>query len=367
MQRAKKIFVSVSSDLSTDQRVQKTCRSLVKGGYSVELIGRRLPSSKPLKNEIFRQYRLNLPFTKGAAFYATFNIALFIRLLFSKVDILYANDLDTLPANYLIAKLKQIPLIYDSHEYFTEVPELQKRKKVKKIWERIEKRILPNLKYAITVSKRIAEAYQSKYGLKMRLVRNFPNKEEATIVQTKKRQIIYQGALNLGRGLEDLLQAMPFVENAYLVIAGGGDLEEQLKELRDRLELQEEVQFLGRVDPIDLKKQTQKSMLGVSLEKDLGLNYRFALPNKLFDYLQAATPILYANLVEFKDLIQGVAVGEELESRKPELLAKQINRMLDSISQKEWQANCLKLAEVYTWEKEEVVLLKLLKEVEQNA
>lgn len=366
MQQAKKIIVSVTTDLSTDQRVQKVCHSLVKKGYAVELIGRELPSSKPLTTKAFRQLRFKLPLHKGAAFYAIFNVALFLRLLFKRVDILYANDLDTLPANYLVSLLKRVPLIYDSHEYFTEVPELQKRKKVKAFWENMEGKMLPKLKYALTVSSRIADAYFKKYGLKMHLVRNFPQMQKSESFN-KKRQIIYQGALNLGRGIEDLLEAIPYVDNAILLIAGSGDLEQELIELRNRLGLNDKVHFLGRLEPSELREYTAKSMLGVSLEKDLGLNYRYALPNKLFDYLQAGTPVLYADLIEFKELIQEAEIGEELKSRKPELLAEQINRMLDSKEQKLWQANCLKLAEIYTWEEEEKILFSLMEEVEHEA
>lgn len=366
MQEINKIIVSVTTDLNTDQRVQKVCRSLVKEGYSVELIGRQLSNSKKLSLESYKQHRINLRVQKGVSFYALFNLTLFVKLLFKKADVLYANDLDTLPANYVVSKLKRIPLIYDSHEYFTEVPELQSRQRVKAVWEYIESRIFPNLKYCITVSKRIAESYTDKYGVRVNLIRNFPQRQKVE-AKAKKRQIIYQGALNIGRGLEDIINAMPYVENACLQIAGTGDIEKKLKNLRDRLELNDRVHFLGKVEPEELRGITAKSLLGVSLEEDLGLNYRYALPNKVFDYFMAATPVLYSNLVEFKELIKSTSIGEELKSRKPELLARQINEMLDSKSQHEWQSNCLRLAQEFCWENEEKVLFKLLEKIKNEA
>ena len=98
---------------------------------------------------------------------------MFFILLFAKRnDLLISNDLDTLLANYLASKIRKIPLLYDSHEYFTEVPELRARAGTKKVWESIEGRILPKLKYAMTVSDSIAAAYHEKYGTPFRVIRN---------------------------------------------------------------------------------------------------------------------------------------------------------------------------------------------------
>src|SRR5688500_271887 len=106
----------------------------------------------------YRSYRTNrfrMFFEKGALFYAWFNVRLFWFLLFRSSDILVANDLDTLLPNYLVSKLKRKKLVYDSHEYFTEVPELISRPKVKAVWEHIERFIFPKLKYVSTVNHSI--------------------------------------------------------------------------------------------------------------------------------------------------------------------------------------------------------------------
>ena len=121
----KHVTVSVINDLSSDNRVKKTCQELVAMGFKVTLVGRILASSNPITNWSFETKRMKLLFKKGILFYAFFNTRLFFYLLFSKSDVLYANDLDTLLPNYLVSKLKGSKLIYDSHEIFCEVPELQ--------------------------------------------------------------------------------------------------------------------------------------------------------------------------------------------------------------------------------------------------
>ena len=122
-------IVSVTNDLTTDQRVHRTCMTLVKAGYDVLLIGRRLRSSKTLTPRSYRMHRLRLLFDKGPLFYAEYNITLFFFLLIRKYDLIVSNDLDTLPANYL-ANLVKHPFrkkqqakppdghLHDCHEYF---------------------------------------------------------------------------------------------------------------------------------------------------------------------------------------------------------------------------------------------------------
>ncbi len=360
MSHKKKIVVSVSSDLSTDQRVQKICDTLERNNFEVLLLGRKLSDSPKYLNKSYVSKRFNLWFNRSALFYANLNIRLFFKLLFTKLDVLYANDLDVLPANYLASKIKGVPLIYDSHEYFTEVPELVNRPSVQQIWKRIERAIVPKLTHCITVTTQIAETYTKLYGVDFKVMRNFPVHIEHQISE-KENVILYQGALNVGRGLEELITAMPGV-SSELWIAGGGDIEQELKTFVNDSGLNGKVKFLGRLEPLELNGYTLKAKIGVSLEHKLGLNYTYALPNKIFDYLLCQTPVLYADLVEVKKLLNGKQVGEELKSYKPEILAKQLNEMLNSTNYKTWQLNCEKLSKKLTWQEEEKVLLTMLQE-----
>ena len=119
------------NDLATDQRVGRVAKMLSEQGVNVTCIGRKLKGSPSLENRPFRVRRYRMLFTRGPLFYACFNMRLLLTLLIVKRPSLFiSNDLDTLPANFLAGRIRSVPLIYDSHELFTQVPELIERKTV---------------------------------------------------------------------------------------------------------------------------------------------------------------------------------------------------------------------------------------------
>lgn len=362
------IYSSVTTDLVTDNRVDKVCTSLGKMGFRVVLTGRRYKDSPALAPRDYETPRMHLWFRKGPLFYAEYNIRLFFRLLFAKADVLLANDLDTLAANVLAGKLKRIPVVYDSHELFTGVPELVDRPRVCKIWRWIEAKCLPHVALAFTVSPSIAVHYHQQYGIPFRVVRNLPVKSthpvkpgnpisESTPDSRDKPVIIYQGALNKGRGLESAIRAMEFLPEAQLIIAGAGDIEEELKQLAAQ-STTGNVTFTGRLERERLNQLTRTASLGISVEEDLGLNYRYALPNKLFDYIQARIPVVVSDLPEMRRMVETYNIGLIATSNHPQTLASHFRTALFVSSMRnEWLRGLERAANELTWEKEEQVLL----------
>lgn len=357
----KKIIVTVTNDLSTDQRVDKVCTTLLNDGYKVLLVGRKLKNSVLIKRN-YQTKRIQLLFNQGFLFYAEFNFRIFFFLLFSKKDILLSNDLDSLAANYAISVLQSKKLVYDSHELFSEIPELVHRPFVKNFWSSLEKLLLPKLKNTYTVCKSIADFYDKRYTTNFKVVRNLPTFKKIETGKLPfstdgKKIIIYQGALNIGRGLELMIDAMEFLENYKLIIVGSGDITNDLKAKIKNKSTDNNVHFLGKLLPIELQKITPLADIGLSLEEDLGLNYRYALPNKIFDYIQAEIPILVSDLPEMKQIVLEYKVGEIIALRTPKALANQIQTMLKN----DYSKSILKAKQVLIWEQEKVTLENIFK------
>jgi glycosyltransferase involved in cell wall biosynthesis len=360
----KRIIISVTSDLSTDRRVLKVARSCFENGYDVLLVGRQLKNSLPI-TVAFQHKRLRLIFNRSALFYAEFNIRLFLLLLFSHSDIFLSNDTDTLLANYLASKIRSKKLVFDAHELFPEVPELADRPKTKWIWGNLEKWIFPKLTHSYTVCESISKHYEKKYKIHMQVVRNVPynhfNQKFSLKLDCQNKKIIsYQGALNTGRGLEWVFAAMPYIENAILVIIGDGDIRVQLEALSKTLKIEEKVVFLGKIAADKLHEYTPSAAIGLCLLENKGLSYYYSLPNRIFDYLQAGVPILATRFPEISTIVETHRTGILIDHYEPLFLAETINNMLKTpFETSHFEA----IAKEFCWEKEEKVLMEVINSI----
>lgn len=361
------LIISVTNDLSNDQRVHRIATTLVEAGHTVTVVGRKRKASLPLVEQVYQTHRLKLWFETGKLFYLEFAIRLWGWLLWKKVDVLWANDMDTLLPNRLAGWLRRKPVIYDSHEYWTEVPELVSRPGTRRIWLWLERRLFPKVNAAATVNDSIARIYQETYGLEVASIRNLPFHTGELPVRTDPGNILlYQGALNEGRGIELMIQAMEFLPEYHLRIVGYGAVERQLHQLAEGLAWKERVEFTGLIPFDRLAPVTRTAALGLSLEEDKGASYRLALPNKVFDYIQAGIPVLASELPEMAAVVRHYTVGEVLpvEERSPQALAARIRGMVeDNARWQSYREACREAREDLCWEREQDKVLALLGQV----
>lgn len=358
---SKHIILTVINDLAGDQRIHRIASTLSQAGYQVTVVGRTLPSSKPLSERPYQTHRFRLPVHSGKIFYLLFNLRLFFWLLGQQVDIITSNDLDTLLACFLASKLKRRRLIYDSHELFTEVPELIDRPASRKVWLALEQWLLPKLTTAYTVNHSLARIFSEKYNVPFATIRNVPFRKEGAPKLTGEKIILYQGALNLGRGIDLMIDAMKHLPDYQLWIVGRGDVETDLRAQAESFP-EGQIVFHGFIPMEKLAELTTRAGVGLSLEEDMGANYHFASPNKVYDYLQARIPVIVADLPEMRAVVEEFGCGLilETEERTASSLATKITRLFEepglwaSFSKAADMA-----AENLIWEHEQQLLLDL--------
>ena len=296
-----KIILFATTDLNFDQRVAKVSSSLYHAGYDVLVIGRTLKKSQALITRPYHQIRINCWFEKGIWFYLEFNLRIIFFLMFNKAAVLVANDLDTISGVYLGSLFQNKPkLVFDAHEYFTQVPELINRKFKQKIWQWIEYIFVPKMDLCYTVNESLAHIFKQNLTIDFQVIQNCPEYRELASSENTatEKYILYQGALNKGRGLEQLIAAMQNVA-IKLKIAGDGDLAAQLKKQVKALELEKKVQFLGNLKYDELQLITQNAWIGVNLLENESLNYFYSLANKFFDYAHAEIPQIGMQFPEY--------------------------------------------------------------------
>ena len=361
-QQSQRIAFAATSDLCFDQRMQRVCNAYCEKGFSVELVGRVLPHSPPLSPQAFSQYRFNCFFTRGKSFYLEYNLRLFLRLLRTRPNAIWAADLDTLAAATLAAWLTGSVLVYDAHEYFSETPELKGRPFAKKIWETLARWAIPRANYAVTVSKTLAEILEARYKRPFLTIRNVPEwkLQPYPAAWTNLPILLYQGVLNAGRGLETAILAMHELPDMKLWLIGEGDLSESLRALVDREKLQERVMFLGRMLPGMLVKLTPQAFVGINLLESDSKSYYCSLANKTFDYVQAGLPAVHMDFPEYRNLNAEWECFVLLKELRADFLAEKIRELRDDRQYYERLArNCVQAAQEWNWEKEKTGLPSL--------
>lgn len=339
--------------------MQRICGTLAKNGFDVTLIGRELPHSNPLPQFSFKTIRLRCLFNKGKLFYFEYNFRLFLKLLLLRADVFAAVDLDTIIPCFKVAWLKGKRKVFDAHEYFEEVPELVNRPFTRIIWRMVGKFFVPHADLATTVSDSLAEQFQKLYGIRFETIRNVPEKSQATTSNHGGNYLLYQGALNAGRGLEQLIEAMKSVE-MHLKIAGEGDLSQALREKVIALGLQHRIEFLGFVSPDKLEAITANAWLGMNLLENKGLSYYYSLANKFFDYINREVPSLNMDFPEYGKINARFEVSVLLNELSAQAIVAAIQLLKENPAYYErLRTNCAAAKEEFNWEREGQKLLNL--------
>ena len=356
----KKILLLVGDDPNYDQRMQKICTSLAHNNYDVLLVGiARTKNVKPLLVQPFRQRRLNVISKTGFFLFTEINVRLFFSLLFTSFDIVCAIDLDTIIPAYFLSILRRKKRVYDAHELFCEMPSIALRPRIHKFWKGVERFFLPHFKNGYTVNNSIAEEYYNMYGLHYKVIMNVAalNNEDFTDVEKDKKLLLYQGAVQKGRGIEYLIYAMQNIE-AHMIICGMGNYFEEAKKLTADLRLQSKISFNGYVFPKDLKAITQQACIGLNTVTGEGQSYYLSLSNRTFDYMHANTPQVAMNFPEYAAINKEFEIAVLIDGLTANNVENAINRLLnDEALYNKLQQNCKQAKQKYNWQNEEKKLI----------
>lgn len=354
----KKIVFTVTNDLNYDQRMMRICTSLASSGFSVLLAGVRRSSSTPLSERPYRQKRLECLFQQGFGFYAEYNIRLFFFLLFVEADIFCCIDLDTMLPVRLVSVFRNKKAVYDAHEYFSQQKEIVTRPGIYRVWHWIERNFVPKFKNGYTVCQSIADEFYRLYNVRYEVIRNLPLLKATSLPSPGENKVIlYQGAVNVARGLEFLVPAMKKVE-ATLEIYGDGNFMAETKKLITKNNLQAKVLVKGKLLPEYLDKITSQAYIGLNLVENNGLNQYYSLANKFFDYIHSGIPQLTMDYPEYKRVNELYEVAVLIDDLSEETIAAALNTLLtDKVLHERLRQNCLRAREALNWQEEEKKLI----------
>lgn len=362
--RGKRIHLAVTNDLVHDRRMGRICRTLAEAGHDVTLIGRQRRGSGPFSPRGFDGVRLRCRFHRGPLFYAEYNIRLAWWMIRHQADIRCACDLDTVLAVRWASWWRRGRTVYDAHEYFTGVPELSGRPKVRAIWAWIARLTIPRFDLRYTVGEELARRMASEYGCPFSVIRNIEpapkSPAENPGFSARENILLYQGAMNAGRGLYTAIEALQHLPAWELWLAGEGDLDAALQAYATKCGVSDRVRFLGWVAPAALPDLLRKARISLNLRESGSINDYYSLPNKFFDALQAGLPSIHMAYPEYKAICERFACAVLLPEVRAGAVVEAVHRISDNPAN--WEAmaaESLRAGKAFTWEAESDTLRHL--------
>lgn len=339
-----------------DRRILRITKTLADAGYRITWISRVKTSMDEI--DWLDHVKISSPFKGGLLFYAWLNILLFLKLLRHRKSIIVSIDLDTILPAYLISVLTRRQMVFDAHEFFTEVPELEGRKSVKSFWNIIANTICPRIQYNYTVSQSLADIFAEKYNVNYKLIRNIgePDAIQNTESILNKR-LIYLGVLNQGRGIEVAIEALVSLSDWSLCVIGGGDVEEELQMLASHLGVENRTEFMGYIKPTEISNVLTSGGVGINILNAKSKSYYYSLANKHFDYLHSNIPSISMHFPEYILLNSEFETSVLIKEYSVEDFIAAVKIFEDENFYTQCRENCKLATLKYNWNEESKKLL----------
>jgi len=365
--KKKSLFHILMTDYSVDSRVRNETVYLAKDNYNVTVYC--LKSEKLDMDELREGVslkRFGLVGNKIITFLSAY-LFMFFYSFTKKIDCVHAHDVNALPAAYLIAKIKRVPFIYDSHELWSQSHHSISSKIILNTVATMEKFFAKRAAQIITVSDSIKE-YMKPYfkNENIEVIRNIPSYthsgeydlfREKFNIDKNKKICLYQGLISESRGVGLIAQAAINIskkeDNSIFFFLGDGPYLKELKNIVKKENVEDKILILGSIDQQELLKYTKSADIGIHAIYNSCLNHDYCLPNKLFEYIHSRLVLVMTDLTELKKFVEENKIGLTFEDNSVKSLEKQLLKLLtDEELFEEYRQNSIALANKITWDNE---------------
>lgn len=288
-------------------------------------------------------------------------------------DIYHSNDLNTLPQGYICSKwrFKKKQLVYDSHEVQTDRTGYDSP-----IYGKMEKFFIKRIDIMMVENDTRAKYNEELYGFYPHVVHNYPIPQNIDHIEKidlhsmldlpkDEKILLYQGGIQIGRGLDKLIEAYPKFKEGTLVFIGDGKIKEQLIQMVKERNLEDKIRFIPKVPLADLPRYTKNAYLGFQVLNNVCFNHYSASSNKLFEYMMSQVPVVACNFPEIRKVVEGEQIGVVVDSHDPDDIARGVNYLLENPDKRnEYSHNCIEAREKYNWDLEQENLLRAYRTLE---
>lgn len=255
-------------------------------------------------------------------------------------DVVLANDVESVP---LALELKAPKGVHaDLHEYTPRMKEhnIAWKKKISPYYVWLCRRYVRRASSWTTVSGGLAREYERVFGFTPELVTNAaPYQDRSPRPVSDPIRLVHSGACLRDRNLLDMIDGValstkPVTLDLFLTKNDPAYLEELKARAREvpGVTVREPVPYAELADAL------ANFDVGVFMLKPINFNYEWALPNKLFDFVQARLGIVVGPSAEMAEVVHRHGLGAVADANTPQALAAVLDRLNPS-EIAEWKAN----------------------------
>lgn len=299
-----------------DPAVNKVAKALSRNGYDVRLLvwdRQNTLKGKSGDGYTICKFGLKAPYNK---FTVLFYLPLwwiyeFFFLLKDKCNVIHACDLDTLVPAIVAKLIKRVPLCYTIYDFYANnLPDGRfqlVRNLIRSLLARVEKLGIGFAEIIFLVDESRYEEVRGARINKVVYIYNSPpdHFEVKRGHESRERTeiaIFYAGAISKWRGLEHMIKAIEDLNNIRLIIAGTGPdkdlLENQTAGARSK------IQYIGWIPYKEIIKRTlEADVLFAFYGPEMPASKR-ASPNKLFEAMMCAKPIIASDGSSMADIVR---------------------------------------------------------------
>ena len=346
----KKVLIIVLSNLKHDARVRRQVNAL-KRNYATTVVcfdgdpseEYELIAIKPTKLTFFRKSIASaflLLRLHSIAYKILHDYSYVVqRLADRRFDIVVANDVETLP---LAFKFPGSPgVIFDAHEYAPR--HFEDRKMWRLFFQNFNtwlcKKYIPLTAAMITVGKGLAEEYERHFHVKPHVVtnaNNYVDLDPSPIIDNKIR-LVHHGIATPSRKLELMIEMMRLLDDRFtldliLMVPGFASKKTRhyIDDLRGKIQSDARIKIVPPVQSSEVVATVHKYDIGVFLIPPINFNYQNALPNKLFDFIQARLGVAIGPTPEMAQIVNEYNTGIVSEDFTAQSLAAKLNKLTKS-------------------------------------
>jgi glycosyltransferase involved in cell wall biosynthesis len=333
-------------------------------GFSVRRV--RRPGPRRLRIDGLRP-RVTLPGALWAVLRGGLaHLRLAIAALRTRADVYHAADIFTLQETWLVAKLRRKPIVYEAYEISTDREGFQS---IAGLVGRVEGFLARRVDHMFATTGMRADHFARVYGIKRPgVLQNRPPLRRPVASDRLRGHcriaagtpiVLYQGGLQPGRGLVNLIEAAARIDDAAFVLLGLGILADSLRERVAALGLSDRVHVLPAVPADELHEWTCSADIGVQILDNTCLNHYTTDSNKLFEYLMAGLPVVASDFPEIRKVVEGHDVGLLVDPADLDAITTALRALIDDGQLRaRLRANALAAAPTLSWETQVPALLE---------